>query len=285
MTDFFSEIVAELAQAQIPCPRLEARELFAFVQHKNTSEIYAGCPVSLAEKEQISALVQKRLVHFPLDKIIGRKGFYKNEFICNEDVLSPRPETEIIVEQALSLLPPQASANILDLGTGSGCIIESILAENPQWSGTAVDASEKALQTARQNAASLQLENRLQFIKANWFDTDFLTHFPKKFEIIVTNPPYIPLADIEQLEPEVKEHDPMLALSGGESGFDSYKRIAELAPPLLHNNGRILIEAGIGQAQKIADIFAGHGLLLHKIVTDLAGIERCVILQKKVAQL
>ena len=285
MTDFFSEIVAELAQAQIPCPRLEARELFAFVQHKNTSEIYAGCPVSSAEKEQISALVQKRLGHFPLDKIIGRKGFYKNEFICNEDVLSPRPETEIIVEQALSLLPPQASANILDLGTGSGCIIESILAENPQWSGTAVDASEKALQTARQNAASLQLENRLQFIKASWFDTDFLTHFPQKFEIIVTNPPYIPQDDIKNLEPEVKDHDPLLALSGGASGFDSYQKIAELAPFLLQDDGWILIEAGIGQAHKIADIFSARSLVLKEIAADLAGIERCVILQKKVAQL
>ena len=285
MADFFSEIVAELAQAQISCPRLEARELFAFVQHKDASEIYAGCPVSQAEKEQISALVQKRLDHFPLDKIIGLKGFYKNEFLCNEDVLSPRPETEIIVEKALSLLPPQTQTNVLDLGTGSGCIIESILAENQQWRGTAVDASEKALQTARRNAARLQQENRLQFIKASWFDTDFLAHFPQKFEIIVTNPPYIPLADIEQLEPEVKDHDPMLALSGGESGFDSYKRIAELAPQLLQNSGWILIEAGAGQAREIAGIFAEHGLSLHKIVTDLAGIERCVILQKKVAQL
>lgn len=282
---FFQEIVQKLAAANIDSPLLETREIFAFALHKQPAEIYSGCEVGETEKQQILKLVQQRLRHFPLDKIIGRKGFYKSEFITNESVLSPRPDTEILVEKALALLPPSSDAAVLDLGTGSGCIIESILQERPNLTGTAADISEQALQTARQNAENLEVSQRLSFIHADWFESDFLTHFPQKFAMIVTNPPYIPQDDIKNLEPEVKDHDPLLALSGGASGFDSYQKIAELAPFLLQDDGWILIEAGIGQARKIADIFSARSLVLKEIAADLAGIERCVILQKKVAQL
>lgn len=282
---FFQEIVQKLATANIDSPLLEAREIFAFILHKQPAEIYSGSKADETEKQQILKLVQQRLQHFPLDKIIGRKGFYKSEFITNESVLSPRPDTEILVEKTLALLPPSSDTAVLDLGTGSGCIIESILQERPNLTGTAADISEQALQTARQNAENLGVSQRLKFIRADWFAADFLTHFPQKFAMIVTNPPYIPLDDIKNLEPEVKDHDPLPALSGGASGFDSYQKIAELAPFLLQDGGWILIEAGIGQARKIADIFSARGLALKEIAADLAGIERCVILQKKVAQL
>ena len=284
MVDFFSETVAKLAQAKISSPRLEAREIFAAVLQKDVSEIYSGCIVDLEQKQKIEALVDKRLQHCPLDKIIGKKGFYKYDFICTEDVLSPRPETEILVERTLELLPEKQAFEILDLGTGSGCIIESILAKRQQWHGTAVDVSDKALAVAKQNAETLKIVNRLNFINAGWFDADFLNNFTKKFDLIVTNPPYIPQDDIAFLEPEVKDYDPLLALNGGQSGYESYEKIAELTPLLLKDNGNILIEAGAGQARKIAELFENQGLSLQKIVPDLAGIERCVILQKKVAQ-
>lgn len=284
MVDFFSETVAKLAQAKISSPRLEAREIFAAVLQKDVSEIYSGCIVDLEQKQKIEALVDKRLRHCPLDKIIGKKGFYKYDFICTEDVLSPRPETEILVERALELLPEKQAFEILDLGTGSGCIIESILAERQQGHGTAVDVSDKALAVAKQNAETLKIVNRLNFINAGWFDADFLNNFTKKFDLIVTNPPYIPQDDIAFLEPEVKDYDPLLALNGGQSGYESYEKIAELTPLLLKDNGNILIEAGAGQARKIAELFENQGLSLQKIVPDLAGMERCVILQKKVAQ-
>lgn len=284
MADFFSETVAKLAQAKISSPRLEAREIFAYVLQKDASEIYSGCAVNSEQKQKIETLLNKRLQHCPLDKIIGKKGFYKYDFISSEDVLSPRPETEILVEQALELLPAEQAFEILDLGTGSGCIIESILAECPQGQGTAVDVSGKALAVAKQNAEMLKIGNRLNFINAGWFDADFLSNFTTRFDLIVTNPPYIPQDDIASLAPEVKEYDPLLALSGGQSGYESYEKIAELAPALLKNNGYILIEVGAGQARKIAELFENQGFSLQKIVSDLAGIERCVILQKKVAQ-
>ncbi len=283
MADFFNDTVAKLAQAKISSPRLETREIFAFVLQKNPSEIYSGCKISAKEAELINKLIDKRLQHCPLDKIIGKKGFYKYDFISTEDVLSPRPETEILVEQALELLPAEQAFEILDLGTGSGCIIESILAERPQGLGTAVDVSAKALAVAKQNAEMLKIGDRLKFINASWFDADFLSNFSKQFDMIVTNPPYIPQDDIATLEPEVKEFDPWQALSGGQSGYESYEKIAEQASLLLKNKGYILIEAGAGQAQKIAELFENKELSLQKIVPDLAGIERCVILQKKVA--
>lgn len=281
--DFFNDIVVELAQKKIASPRLEAREIFAFVLQKDVSEIYSGRQVNSEQRQRIETLLKKRLAHCPLDKVIGKKGFYKNEFICNENVLSPRPDTEILVEKALEFLPLDCAGKILDLGTGSGCIIESILAERKKMQGVAVDISAEALQTAAQNAVNLNLQNRLDFINAGWFDDDFLRHFSEPFQMVVSNPPYIPRSEIEQLEPEVKNYDPLLALDGGNSGYDCYEQIAELAPFLLADNAYILLEAGQGQARRIADIFKAKQLELCGIVPDLAGIERCVILQKKVA--
>jgi release factor glutamine methyltransferase len=224
-------------------------------------------------------MLQQRLAHKPLDKIIGRREFYKANFVVNENVLSPRPDTEILVEEAIKLLPDTA-VEILDLGTGSGCIIESILAEKPQARGVAVDISAAALQTARLNAENLQLTTRLDFVNADWFAPDFCAEIGKKFDMIVSNPPYIPTADIATLAAEVKNYDPAAALDGGADGYDSYRRISELAPELLQNGGYILLEAGIGQAEKIADIFCNHKLKLINIVPDLNGISRCIILQK-----
>ena len=166
------------------------------------------------------------------------------------------------------------------MGTGSGCIIESILAERPQALGVAVDVSEKSLQVAQKNAENLGLSERLQFIQADWFAADFCERIGKKFAMIVSNPPYIPTADIATLEPEVKNYDPLPALDGGTDGFSCYRRIAEIAPKLLRDNGYILLEAGIGQADEIAVIFTRQGLKHIRTVADLGGINRCVVLQK-----
>ena len=280
MSDFFTEIVNLLATAQISSPRLEAREIFAYVLHKNVSEIYSGCAVNDKEKQKIEEVVQKRINHCPLDKIIGKKSFYKYDFFTNEYVLSPRPDTEILVEKALDLLPNDSQANILDLGTGSGCIIESILSERLKARGWAVDISSQALNVAKKNALNLHVMERLNFIQASWFEQNFLKNFSEAFQLIVSNPPYIPQNDISSLQAEVKNCDPLLALDGGESGYESYKKIAEWMPMLLKDNAYVLLEAGIGQALSIAKIFEQNGLHLIEIVPDLSGIDRCVILQK-----
>ncbi len=283
MTDFFEHMVACLANAKIDSPRLETRKIFAHVFDKDASQIYSGTTLTDEQKQKIAELVNLRLAHWPLDKIIGCRAFYKSEFITGEDVLSPRPDTEILVEKALALMANHKDINVLDLGTGSGCIILSLLKEYPLWQGTAVDVSASALAVAQKNAQKLAVDKRVTWINDSWFSLQFMQNFSHKFELIVSNPPYIPTADIPNLAPEVKDHDPMLALDGGKDGFDSYKRIAELAKDLLCDNGYILLEGGQGQAEEIAGIFTAHKLKLVEIVCDLAGIKRCVILQKQVA--
>ncbi len=278
--DFFSEVIKQLSVLNVESPRLEAREIFAYVLQKDVSEIYSGCVVNNSEKQKIEEIVQKRKNYWPLDKIIGKKGFYKYDFVTNEYVLSPRPDTEILVEKALALLPKDSQTNMLDLGTGSGCIVESILGERPKMHGWAVDVSPQALDVAKKNAINLQVLNRLNFIQASWFDQNFLKNFAEPFQLIVSNPPYIPQKEISSLQEEVKKYDPLLALDGGESGYESYMKIAEWMPLLLDDNAYVLLEAGIGQAATIAKIFEQKNLNLIEIVPDLAGIDRCVILQK-----
>lgn len=279
MNHAFDLIVQQLASAGIPSPRLEARLLIAAVLQCAPSAVFTDTELSAAQKHRLNQLLQQRLAHKPLDKILGHREFYKFDFVVDENVLSPRPDTEILVEEALKLLPA-APADVLDLGTGSGCIIASILAERPQARGVAVDISASSLQVARQNAENLGLSERLRFMRADWFDADFIRQIGQKFTLIVSNPPYIPTSDISALEPEVKDYDPLAALDGGSDGFASYRRIAELAPELLQAGGYILLEAGIGQAAEIADEFSRNGLKHIRTVNDLAGIARCVILQK-----
>lgn len=274
----FAEICQALAKNGVENPRLETRLIMAFVLQCQPAEVFSDSSLTDKQSRQADEILRRRLQHEPLDKILGHREFYKFDFVVDKSVLSPRPDTEILVEEAVSLAHNNMS--ILDLGTGSGCIIESILSEFPQMQGTAVDISEQSLDIARRNAANLNLGARLRFIQADWFTANFCALIGQKFDMIVSNPPYIPTSDIAALDDEVKNHDPLAALDGGEDGLQSYKRIAEIAPTLLNNKGYILLEVGINQAHQVADIFTAQGLKLLKIVPDLSGIERCVILQK-----
>jgi len=284
MTDFFSQIIRKLAAEKIENPRLEARLMMAEALHCRPEEIYQDIKLTQEEQAKVEAMLDERLRHKPLDKILGHREFYKYDFIVTEDVLSPRPDTEILVEEALEILKNIPKPKILDLGCGSGCIIETLLKELPAASGCAADISDKALAVAKQNAENLGVNDRLRLLNADWFADDFVAATGETFDMIVSNPPYIPSADIETLDTEVKNYDPLTALDGGKSGYDSYERIAQIAPEMLQNSGYILLEAGYGQAEKIADIYIKQGFKLLKIVDDLAGIERCVILQKAVAE-
>lgn len=270
----FEEVVQTLAAAKIPSPRMEARILLEHISGNPLGRVESD------EEKKLRNLIAARINHTPLDKLLGGRDFYKNRFLVNESVLSPRPDTEILVEAAVRLIKQHKLKRILDLGTGSGCIILSILADCPETIGVAVDKSEAALEVARKNADALGLTQRVSFVNSSWFDRDFVKALGTGLEMIVSNPPYIPSPDIASLEPEVKDHDPLSALDGGADGFDHYKKIAEATPLLLAENGYILLEVGIGQAQTIKDIFAEKGLKPVEILPDLSGTERCVILKK-----
>jgi len=264
------KLIQGLIEAGIPSPRLEADIILkhSIPQYPNISE---------AEEKNAENMLKRRINHEPLDKIIGKREFYKSSFKVNSAVLSPRPDTEILVESALELLPRDKELKILDMGTGSGCILLSLLKECPQILGVGLDISKEALKVAKENAKNLGLKNRVEFICQSWTDADLSL---PQFDMIVSNPPYIPSAEIETLEREVKEYDPLTALDGGTDGLNCYKDIAKILPNLLKDKAYALFEVGYNQADDVMDILKSIGLKPVKIVKDLVGIKRCVILQK-----
>ena len=209
MTLLLNDMTSRLAAAGIETPRLEARLLLGAACGISADEaVLLRRELTAGERERLDSMLRERLAHKPMDKILGRRGFYKYEFNVSEKVLSPRPDTEIIVEQALKLLDGAITQNIADFGTGSGCILLSLLAENKLWHGQGIDRSAEALQIAAQNARELGLEAQVSWLNASWFDDNLASALRLPLDMLVSNPPYIPVADIPALAPEVKDYDP-----------------------------------------------------------------------------
>lgn len=263
----FTEVVQKLSQAGICSPRLEARLLMENAEND----------------KMLENMLEKRLKHKPLDKILGQKEFYKYRFKVSENVLSPRPDTETLVEAAIKIIKDKNIDSVLELGVGSGCVLLSLLADCGTLRGVGVDKSVKALEVARENAEFLGVTDRCHLIEADWFEEKFLQKLTPSYDMIVSNPPYIPSKDIEKLDPEVKNYDPRLALDGGSNGLESYQKIVPLAYLLLQENGYLLLEAGIHQAASIVDLATKKGLIHIQTLKDLGSVERCIIFQKKVA--
>ena len=224
-----------------------------------------------AQYDSFQSLIQRRLAGEPVDRIIGSRGFYLGEFKVTPDVLSPRPDTECIIEGILNHISNRKDEplSILDLGTGSGCIIISLLMSLNNANGIAVDISTKALQIAMHNAEVNHVSNRATFIQSNWLDA-----INETFDIIVSNPPYIPTANIEGLQTEVKGFDPMLALDGGDDGLNPYHIIVKEAHAHLNPSGIIAVEYGFDQAEKISEIFTNSGFEIIHYLYDLNQINR-----------
>ena len=218
--------------------------------------------ISASQLQKFEEYIEKRKNFCPVDKILGKKNFYKLEFEVNNDVLSPRYDTEILIDETLKLFNPTDEIKILEFGTGSGCIVISLLDELKNATAFGVDISEKALKITKTNAIKNNVAGRLTLINASWFDEDIINRINQKFDIIISNPPYIPSKDIETLDNEVKNFDPLVALDGGEDGLRDYRKICELSEKMLKNNGYLVFEAGINQAD------------------DYNCINRCVIFKK-----
>ena len=212
-------------------------------------------------------LVAAREARRPVAQILGRRHFFRHEFFVNSDVLDPRPETETLVRTALGL----QWERLLDLGTGSGCILLSLLAEARHASGVGVDCSREALEVARKNAALLGVQDRCDFILSDWFSA-----VAGKFDLIVSNPPYVPAREYEALEPEITRWEPREALTEGGDGLQAYRTIAADAGNYLKECGKLILECGTGQKNEIATIFKKQGLCLVDTQYDLDGRERTV---------
>ena len=225
-------------------------------------------------------LVAERLTRKPLDKVLGYKGFYKYRFEVSPAVLSPRPDTEILVEAAIDYIQNNGAVSVLDLGTGSGCILLSILADCPGVSGIGFDKSGEALEIAARNAYDLGVSGRVKFLQGTWYNDKLGGDLGQTFDVIVSNPPYIKSAEVDRLDPEVRDFDPRIALDGGIDGLHDYRQLSLVVPPLLTSGGALFLEIGEGQAADVIKIFESAGLKLLQIVKDLSGTDRCIILKK-----
>jgi release factor glutamine methyltransferase len=259
----------------IASPDLDARVLIGHalgLDHAGLASD-AGRVLTQAEQDHIAALAQRRLAHEPVARIVGRKEFWGLDLAITPAVLVPRPETETVVEAALSAITDRTRPlKLLDLGTGSGALLLALLSELPAATGVGTDRDPIALGVARTNAIALGLGTRTHFVAC-----DFGAALAGGFELVVSNPPYVATADIGQLDPDVRDHDPHLALDGGADGLDCHRVIARDAARLLAPRGRLVVEIGQGQAAAVSALFAACGLTLDMAVkSDLSGIPRAV---------
>ena len=231
-------------------------------------------PATEAQLKALEKLAQRRLKGEPVARIIGERGFWGLAFKLNDATLVPRPETEMLVQRGLEVVGPLDHPKILDLGTGTGAIAISLLSEFSHLSAIATDLSKDALDMARFNGRRHAVFDRLELRQGSWFEP---IEPGERFDLIVSNPPYIESAAIDTLMVEVRDHDPRLALDGGPDGLRPYRAIARDAAPHLTPEGVVLLEIGTGQGKAVIDIFAEAGFREIGIEYDLNGHERMIV--------
>jgi release factor glutamine methyltransferase len=268
-----------LEAAGISGPVIDARLLVEAAAEATRMDIVTDPYRELtpAQEATLEDYLTRRERREPVSHILGRKGFWKIMLGVTRDVLTPRPDTETVVEFALRDFPEHAPWRILDLGIGSGAILLALLAERPAAKGLGVDVSEEALAVARDNAASLGLANRVALLRGDW--TAGLED--ASFDLVVSNPPYIATHVIETLEPEVRDHEPRLALEGGADGLDHYRILAPEILRVLKPGGRFAVEIGYDQKDAVEALFKAAGAVLVQTVRDLADRDRVVVGEKK----
>ncbi len=270
-----------LEAANISTAALDARLLFQYVSGFSHNEIITASECKL-ERDIIARYeraIDRRLRHEPVSRIIGRRSFYDGEYLIDRSTLDPRPDSEILVDHALSIMPPKP-ARLLDLGTGSGCLLISLLRQVPAWAGVGVDLQPAAVRMARINAARLGVDARAIFRQGRWFDP-VRRSTENRFDMIVSNPPYIREDDRAKLAPEVSRYDPSLALYGGASGLRDYRHIVSHAPQFLKPDGWLVCEIGADQSDAVAALYAKAGFGAVRVISDLAGRPRVVSGQKQ----
>jgi release factor glutamine methyltransferase len=274
LREFLRAQETRLRQADVDNPSLDARLLAGQVLGLDRAELLSQSHRILTPREMdaISMLTGRRAERESVARILGSREFWGLSFALNESTLEPRPDSECLVEAVLKQSGPRdTSRRVLDLGTGTGCLLLSLLHEWPNATGLGIDIAPRAVEQATANAAARNLAARAVFRTGNWLD-----NIAEKFDVIVSNPPYIPSADIPTLQPEVRDGDPLRALDGGEDGVASYRLLAPQLARFLSTGGLVAFEVGQGQAKDVATLLAAQGLTDVSLHTDLGGIERCV---------
>jgi release factor glutamine methyltransferase len=267
----YQDITSKLHAAGIETATLETRIIMEDIAGVSAVDLVTkDITISDETSQKILSIIDRRIKGESLGRILGYRDFWKSRFYLSPETLEPRPDTETLIEIALDGDPPRT---ILDLGTGTGCILLSLLQEFPNATGVGVDLSEGACDMARQNAERLGLGNRALFITGSWLDP---LPSNSKFDLIVSNPPYIPSSEIRNLQNEVKNHDPILALDGGEDGLLPYKYLCSNLKKYLETDGVVLFEFGAGQGDDIIRIVKDAGATLIRMMNDLGGHQRVI---------
>lgn len=273
--EIYKEGASRLAEADIDEAELDARLLLEYVcgTDRNTLLAHGDREVTAKECERYRGLIAKRAAHVPLQHLTGEQDFMGLPFLVNKDVLVPRQDTEVLVEEVMKHL--HDGMRILDLCTGSGCILLSLLHYSNDCEGVGTDLSPQALAVARENYERLR-ETRPD-MKAQFLEGDLFEALEKRqFDIIVSNPPYIETGVIDTLMPEVREHEPLTALDGGADGLVFYRRIVKEAGACLNGGGMLFFEIGCGQAEAVCGLMAEAGFCEIQVVRDFAGLDRVV---------
>ncbi len=275
--------VSVLAAAGVPEANLDARLLLEFVCGTNRNDLLVHGDREVEEDKALEyeRQLSLRAKRIPLQHITGVQEFMGLEFLVNEHVLIPRQDTEILVEQALKVLKP--GMQVLDMCTGSGCILISLLAMKSGTYGVGVDLSTDALAVARKNGQRLLETGTVGNDKAvvTWLQSDLFDKVTGGFDMIVSNPPYIPTEVVKGLMPEVKDHEPMMALDGTEDGLFFYKKITKQAPQFLKEGGFLFFEIGHDQGENVAQLLKDNDFTEVKVIQDYAGLDRVVCGRRK----
>jgi len=266
-----------LQKNEISNPQLDSEILLSNSIKRDKKHIILNPKELLNSKqsEKFRSLIERRKKGEPIAYLINKKEFWKDEFFVNKDVLIPRPDTELIIEQVLKIYSKDVQLQVLDIGTGSGCILLSILKERPNFYGTGIDISKKSINISKFNAKQLNLMNRVKFFHSS------VDNFKiGKYDIIVSNPPYIESLNLKYLEKDVVNFEPKLALSGGLDGFLKIRKVINKAAILIKKNGKFILEIGFNQKNKVIKILKEEGFYVNKAIKDYGNNDRCIISTK-----
>ena len=266
-----------LKQLSNTSSKLDSEILLSKIIKKNRKYLILNSN-KVIEKNNIkifNCLVNRREKNEPIAYLINKKEFWKQNFYVDKNVLIPRPDTEILVEETLKLTDKSSSLNILDIGTGSGCILLSILNERIFFFGTGIDISKNAINVANFNAKTLKLRKKVKFYNSNV--DNFLIG---KYDLILSNPPYIKEQDLECLEKDVADYEPKIALDGGEDGFAKITKVIRGASSLIKKNGRLILEIGFDQKERTLKILKNNNFYVNKVCKDYGKNDRCIISTK-----
>ncbi len=266
-----------LKENHINSYQIDSELLLSKVLNKNREYMFLNHTETLNNEllEKFKVLLNRRKKKEPLAYILNHKEFWKNNFYIDNNVLIPRPDTEILIEEILKLYHKDRNLSVLDIGTGSGCIIISLLKDRPRFNGTAIDISKKAINIAKYNAKMHQLTYRIKFYK-----TSVDNFFKGKYDLIVSNPPYINRFNLKYLEKDILGYEPIQALEGGLDGFNVFNKIIKMSSILLKKGGKLVLEIGFDQKIQMLRILKKKNFFLNKTVQDYSGKDRCIICTK-----